>query len=99
MLNYRVLAALSVAALLAVGFSVSTKTEPTLTERIDNANTDLMTVQAPIPHVQLHARALEILRSITVAKDDEVTADAAARAAAEACVAFEKSPMDQVTCK
>ena len=29
---------------------------------------------------------------MTVAKDDEVTADAAARAAAEACVAFEKSP-------
>ena len=97
-MNTRILAALAVAGLLAVGFAVS-RNEPTLTERIDNANADLMTTQAPIPHVQLRARALEILRGMTVAKDDEVTADAAARAAAEACVAFEKSPMDQVTCK
>ena len=97
-MNTRILAALSVASLLA--FTVGSKAdEPTLPERIDNANADLMTVQAPIPHVQLHARALEILRGMTVAKDDEVTADAAARAAADACVAFEPSPMDRVTCK
>ena len=57
-MNTRILAALSVASLLA--FTVGSKAdEPTLTERIDNANADLMTVQAPIPHVQLHARALE----------------------------------------
>ena len=97
----RILAALAVVSLLAVGFA---KAE-TLTERIDNANADPMTAQAPIPYLELHARALEILRTIpaippVVAKDDAaVTTDADAKASAEACVAFKTTPMEYTTCK
>jgi hypothetical protein len=92
------LAAISVAALLAVGFAVS-KTPPTLTERIDNANADLMKAQAPIPPEKLHAKGLEILRTRMVAKEDETTSDNDAHAAAEACVVFKKTPLELTTCE
>ena len=64
----RILAVVVLVALVATGFTASRK--PTLTERIDYALDDLRTVQSDIPQQQLHARALEILRSMTVAKDE-----------------------------
>ena len=71
--------------------------KPTVTERIDNAFTDLSkTVQAPIPHAALHARALEILRERTVAKDDGPSFDELARV--DNCVAFVKTTMEKVNC-
>ena len=61
---------------LALAASRSGKTtltgKPTVTERIDNAFSDLTKTHAPIPHAQLHARALELLRERTVAKDDSL---------------------------
>ena len=51
----------------------------------------------PIPYYKLHAKALEILKTIpaippVVAKDD-------AAADADSCVAFKKTPMEVTTCK
>jgi hypothetical protein len=96
-MNIRMLTILSAASLL-VGFAARAD-EPTLTERIDNANADLMKAQAPIPHLELHNRGLEILRTIpavppVVAKDDDD-----AKAKAESCVAFKTTPMQYTTCK
>jgi len=85
-------------AIAAVGLALAARGNgDTLTAHIDAAHSDLAKTQAPIPQ-QLHAHALEILRSITQAADDKVMADATARAEAKACVAFEKAARDQVNC-
>ena len=86
-------------AIAAVGLALAARGNgDTLTAHIDAAHSDLAKAQAPIPHHQLQAHALEILRSITQAADDKVMADATARAEAKACVAFEKAARDQVNC-
>ena len=60
-------------AIAAVGLALAARGNgDTLTAHIDAAHSDLAKAQAPIPHQQLHAHALEILRSITQAADDEV---------------------------
>jgi hypothetical protein len=70
MLNYRTLAILIAAGLLALGLGASGNT-PTFNTRWSNSMTDIATTQTPIPHEKLHAKALEILRGRTVAADDE----------------------------
>ena len=62
---------------------------------------DLKAAEAGIPYEKLHAQALKILKTRTVAKDDSpVTVDDdKALAEAEACVAFRTTPMEFTTCK
>jgi hypothetical protein len=62
---------LTCTALACLGLALAaSRNSYTVTERIDNAFTDLSKTQAPIPHATLHAKALAILRDRTVAKDD-----------------------------
>ena len=69
----RVLQTCLALACLGLGLALSTghKSE-NLTTRIDDAIHDLEQVKPAIPHAALHARALEILRERTVAKDDSL---------------------------
>jgi len=69
-MNYRTLAVLTAAGLLALGLGTSGNA-PTFNIRWGHAMTDIATTQTPIPHEKLHAKALEILRGRTVAADDE----------------------------
>jgi hypothetical protein len=66
MLNLHSLAVLTAFGILAIGLGASGK--PSVSERINNATADLKEVEAVIPQEKLHARAVEILRSMTVAK-------------------------------
>ena len=61
------------AAFAALGLALAASRNgaaDSVTERIDHAIHALEQVHAPIPHEALHAKALEILRGRTVAKDD-----------------------------
>jgi len=73
MLNLRSLAVLTAGGIVALGLGASA-TGITLKSRIDAATSDLTKVQAPIPHADLHRRALEILQE----RADAVKAAAAA---------------------
>ena len=100
-------------ALAALGLALAASQNgvaDSVTTRIDNAIHDLEKVHAPIPHEALHAKALEILRGRTVAKEDSTEdcvavigesrcqGDVDAYAKAEACVVFDKAPMHRVNC-
>lgn len=88
----RVLIACTAFAALGLAFAAS-RNGDTLTTRIDTAIHDLEKAHAPIPHAALHARALDILHSmtLTVAKDDEPNLDP--------CIAFDKKPIAQGPCR
>jgi len=81
--------------------------QPTVAERFDAVaerfNAVLAAPPSSIPHEKLHAKALEILRGNTVAKDEvqqgEVNADDDTHAEAKACLAFKKTSMEHTTCK
>lgn len=51
-----------------IGMAMLASRHGTLTTRINNAHSDLLQAQAPIPQEALHARALQILRDRTVAE-------------------------------
>jgi hypothetical protein len=93
---------LTVAAIVAIGGVMATAivggTSPDFKTRWLTATTDLTATQASIPHAQLHAKGIEILRVRTLAAD-EVNDDDEARAAAQSCVAFKATPMEYTTCK
>ena len=96
----RVLAAIAVVSVGAAAVIYSTKIEKTnFATRWDNAVSDLEKVHPEIPQEKLQARAVEILRSITVAKEDEATVNSEAKASAAACAALNPTQMDQNTCK
>ena len=67
MLNLRTLAALTALGILAIGMGASSK-QPHFNTRWSRAMTDLAQTQPGIPQEKLHARAVEILRSMTVAE-------------------------------
>jgi hypothetical protein len=71
-------AALAAATIGAAAYAVPTPTDFNI--RWTNAMRDLATVQSAIPQEKLHARALEILRGMTVARDDDAAADDIAHA-------------------
>lgn len=87
----RILITTTALALLGMAFIASRHGEPTLTARIDDAVHDLEKAQAPIPHVVLHAKALEILQARTVAAGEEPNLDP--------CIAFDKKPIAEGPCK
>jgi hypothetical protein len=69
----KILTAVGVASVLASAFMFSAAaSKPTsFNARWSNAMQEIVKVQAPIPQAKLHARALEILRSMEVAQGDE----------------------------
>ena len=75
LLTCTALACLGLALAASRNGKATLTSKTTVTERIDNAFSDLSKSQAPIPHADLHAKALEILRERTVAKDEDEDLD------------------------
>jgi hypothetical protein len=91
----RIFAVIAIGGLLATGLalSVGRHKHKTFDERFKDEVQQLTEVQPAIPYVKLHARALEILHEMTVAKDDP---DAPAKV--EDCV-LDPQPLTQNACK
>ena len=81
---------------LALAVSRNVETKDSLTVSINSAFHDLAKATAPIPHEALHAKALEILRGRTIAKDESPSFADLERV--ENCVAFVKTTMEKVNC-
>ena len=100
----RVLLTCTALACLGLALAASRNGETTtVATRIDNAFSDLSKVQAPIPHLKLHAKALELLNTRVVAADEESSklardlgADDLARI--ESCVTFSKTTLERTNC-
>ena len=84
MLNLRTLAVLTALGILTIGLGSSTGRQH-FNSRWNAALNDIHNHEAPIPHEKLHARALEILRDMTMARS-------------EACASFNHSERGDVTC-